>query len=144
MRHLLPARLAALALALAPGPGRADLLVSPRALELSIPAGEEGRGVLRLTNASDHPIAVRATLCDSGEAVLAPGTGGRGRGRMNMFYATGLPGYARYGYGAVPTAVTVADEAEMLRKQAAVLEQELQLVKERLGVLEEETKEKGK
>lgn len=74
----------------------------------------------------------------------APGTGGRGRGRMNMFYATGLPGYARYGYGAVPTAVTVADEAEMLRNQAAVLEQELQLVKERLGVLEKETKEKGK
>jgi len=74
----------------------------------------------------------------------APGTGGRGRGRMNVFYATGLPGYARYGYGAVPTAVTAVDEAEMLRNQAAVLEQELQLVKERLGVLEKETKEKGK
>ncbi|UCE27820.1 MAG: DUF5320 domain-containing protein [Candidatus Coatesbacteria bacterium] len=71
----------------------------------------------------------------------APGTGGRGRGRMNVFYATGLPGYARYGYGVVPTA---ADEAVMLRNQSAVLEQELQLVKERLGVLEKETKEKGK
>jgi len=71
----------------------------------------------------------------------APGTGGRGRGRMNMFYATGLPGYARYGYGVAPTAVAAADEAEMLRSQAAVLEQELQLVKERLGVLEKETRE---
>jgi hypothetical protein len=74
----------------------------------------------------------------------APGTGGRGRGRMNMFYATGLPGYARYGYGVAPAAVTAADEAEVLRNQAAVLEQELQLVKERLGVLEKETKEKKK
>jgi hypothetical protein len=74
----------------------------------------------------------------------APGTGGRGRGRMNMFYATGLPGYARYGYGAVPTAVTAADEAEVLRNQAVALEQELQLVKERLGILEKETEEKKK
>jgi hypothetical protein len=74
----------------------------------------------------------------------APGTGGRGRGRMNMFYATGLPGYARYGYGVAPTVVTAATEAEILKNQAAVLEQELQLVKERLGVVEKETKEKEK
>lgn len=71
-------------------------------------------------------------------AYRAPGTGGRGRGRMNMFYATGLPGYARYGYGVVPAAVTATAEAEILNDQAAVLERELGLIKERLEALEKE------
>lgn len=77
---------------------------------------------------------------------------GRGRGWRNMYYATGLPGWARGG-GAWPVALPVrvpvsgldpSREAEFLEKQASFLEQELAEVKKRLAQLVEEGKEEEK
>lgn len=64
------------------------------------------------------------------------GMGGGGRGRRNMYYATGLPGYMRGPafYGPAPMAPAV-DEADVLRQQAEYLEQSLENVKRRLDEL---------
>ena len=75
------------------------------------------------------------------------GFGGGGRfGRRNMYYATGVPGWARsagadYPYGAAPAgamppAVQPQDEATALKEQADYLEKALADIKSRLGNLE--------
>jgi hypothetical protein len=83
------------------------------------------------------------------------GRGGGGRGWRNMYYATGLPGWARAGwapawgqppvapYGAVPygPAPTAADEAEFLKEQAQYFEGALNDIKQRLGELERQAKQ---
>ncbi len=63
----------------------------------------------------------------------------RGRGFCRMLYATGTPGWARYGY---PTytgtdAAAAFDENAFLSNQAEFLENQLQLVKKRLSSLNE-------
>jgi len=64
---------------------------------------------------------------------------GRGRGFRRMFYLTGLPGWARYGYPAFGfTNLPAADEKEILSNQAELLEEQLQQVKKRLKKLEDE------
>lgn len=73
---------------------------------------------------------------------------GRGRGWRHMYYATGLPGWARGGvWPAVPPAVAPgfdpSQEAEFLKQHASFLEQELTEVKKRLAQLEAESKEEG-
>lgn len=68
------------------------------------------------------------------------GRGGGGFGRRNMYYATGLPGWARYGYGAYPAPVQTPDpetEKRILQTQAESLESELKAMKKRLSELEE-------
>jgi hypothetical protein len=77
------------------------------------------------------------------------GMGGGGRGWRNMYYATGLPGWARAGwapawgqppvapYGVAPTA---GDEAELLKAQAEYFERALDEIKTRLTELEREAK----
>jgi hypothetical protein len=68
MRRFCPtpsACFALLAIVLSPGSGRSNLVVSPKTLELRIPAGEESGAALLLTNASDVPIEVRAYLRDA-------------------------------------------------------------------------------
>jgi hypothetical protein len=74
--------------------------------------------------------------------------GGRGRGWRNMYYATGLPGWARYGYapawGAPPAAAygpygappTREQEAEFLKSQAEMLKEELDAISQRITELE--------
>ncbi len=59
------------------------------------------------------------------------GLGGGGRGWRNLYYATGLPGWARggIGTGAQPT------EEDLLDRQAQSLQEELDRVKMRLGEL---------
>lgn len=62
---------------------------------------------------------------------------GRGRGFRRMHYATGLPGWVRYGaypYGSAPNAYQMPDvnEKEILQKQADFLEKQLNDVRERL------------
>lgn len=64
---------------------------------------------------------------------------GRGRGRLHMYYATGLPGWARFGYapawdappsgGYAPYGAPPApeQEAEFLRAQADWLKQQVEL-----------------
>jgi len=70
------------------------------------------------------------------------GAGGGGRGWRNMYYATGVPGWARAGY---PPAAPVGygypapapiDEAEALKAQADALANQLEAIKARLADLE--------
>jgi len=65
---------------------------------------------------------------------------GAGRGMRHGFYATGLPGWMRFG-GAAPLPAAVAepaveDQARALRQQAEFLEQSLTAVKQRLADIE--------
>jgi len=67
---------------------------------------------------------------------------GGGRGRRNMYYATGLPGWARAGYGypafgmGYMPDLSEKDEAEMLKEEAGALKEELGVIQERLTALE--------
>ncbi len=64
---------------------------------------------------------------------------GRGRGFRRMFYATGVPGRARYGYPTYAGVNTAAfDEKAFLSNQAEYLENQLQQIKQRLSSLDEE------
>ncbi|MEE8640103.1 MAG: DUF5320 domain-containing protein [bacterium] len=85
---------------------------------------------------------------------LGGGRGG-GRGWRNMYYATGLPGWARAGwlpaYGQPPAepygfppyapAPTTGDEADLLKAQAEYFERGLEDIKTRLAELERKAKE---
>ena len=68
--------------------------------------------------------------------------GGRGRGYRNMYYATGLPGWGRAGYGYPAFGMGYApeipekEEAVMLKEEAAFLAEELKAIQERLAALE--------
>lgn len=74
---------------------------------------------------------------------LGPGGGG-GRGWRNMYYATGLPGWARAGYlpaGEIPPAspyraFSPEQEAEALRQQAKAMSDQLAAINERIAELE--------
>lgn len=75
---------------------------------------------------------------------MNPGIGygmgfGRGRGFRRMFYLTGMPGWARFGYPAYGGAYAPAvDEKEILSNQAEFLENQLEQVKRRLKKLNSE------
>jgi len=71
------------------------------------------------------------------------GRGGGGRGRRNMYYATGLPGWARYGGYAEPYgyrepygAPDPEFEKQNLRSQADALQSELDFIRKRLDEME--------
>ncbi len=71
------------------------------------------------------------------------GVQGGGRGWRNQFYATGLPGWARPGFGfsgPVGPTVTPNEELESLKQQAEFLQNSLSQVSERIGQLEKENK----
>lgn len=77
-----------------------------------------------------------------GRGVLPRGAGG-GRGWRNMFYATGLPGRARFaGYGMPYGAPVQNPDPEQMRQllkgQAEGLQSELDLIRKRLAELEGE------
>jgi hypothetical protein len=63
-----------------------------------------------------------------------------------MFWATGLPGWARFsypaapGYGFFPAQPTSDDEKEILKEQAENLKQALAEIEKRLQELEKEEK----
>lgn len=77
---------------------------------------------------------------------------GGGRGWRHWYYATGMPGWARYDYGmpaygphAAPYVpeITPNEEREMLKEQSALLRRELKDVEERISTLEKaQTQEK--
>jgi len=71
---------------------------------------------------------------------LGAGFGGGGRGCRNGYWATGQPGWMRFGAGAAPYgAYTPADpeiEKRILRNQAESLQAQLDNVRQRLGSLE--------
>ncbi|MGI6706660.1 MAG: DUF5320 domain-containing protein [Clostridia bacterium] len=64
---------------------------------------------------------------------------GRGKGFRRMYYATGLPRWARFGgpYTEGEYFPAEVDEKEFLKKQAEFLEKQLGNVKKRLEELEE-------
>jgi hypothetical protein len=71
------------------------------------------------------------------------GPGGGGRGWRNMFFATGLPGWMRfgghaapYGYPASYRKPTPEMEKQALKNQAEVLQSELDFIKKRLDEIE--------
>ncbi len=71
------------------------------------------------------------------------GRGGGGRGWRHMFYATGLPGWARFGGYAAPYGYPAPDqkpdpemEKQALNDQAEALQSELDFIKKRLGEIE--------
>jgi len=57
---------------------------------------------------------------------------GGGRGWRHMFYATGLPGWMRFGY----TPPTPQQETDALKAQAESLRQELDAINKRIADLE--------
>lgn len=64
---------------------------------------------------------------------------GGGRGWRNMFYATGSPGWARFGGAAYPAAYPKPDpewEKQALKSQAEALQAEMEEIKKRLSELE--------
>lgn len=74
---------------------------------------------------------------------------GGGRGRRNMYYATGLPGWARagygypsYGFGYGPD-LSREEESEMLKEEAESLKEELKSVEQRLRAMEEARKQQA-
>lgn len=68
-----------------------------------------------------------------------PGGFGRGRGFRRMFYATGSPCRARFGYPAYAQANgEAAYEREFLNNQAEFLEKQLRQVKKSLSLLNED------
>lgn len=78
------------------------------------------------------------------------GRGGGGRGRRNCYYATGLPGWARAGYGMPayggygmpaygmypPPQPNPEEESAMLKDQAEFLKQQLDDIQNRINDLE--------
>ncbi|OGX17910.1 MAG: hypothetical protein A3K83_07960 [Omnitrophica WOR_2 bacterium RBG_13_44_8b] len=88
-------------------------------------------------------------FCVAPVSGIRPGAFGRrffgrggGRGRRRWYYATGLPGWARAGYGypafgmgSMPDS-SENDEAQMLKEEAGLLKQELEVIHERLAALE--------
>jgi hypothetical protein len=74
---------------------------------------------------------------------------GRGRGYRHMYYATGLPGWARYNTGAynpyfasTPPSMTAAQEAELLKNQAKLMQDDLNDLNKRIQELEKAGEEK--
>ena len=81
------------------------------------------------------------------------GFGRGGRGRRNRFYATGLPGWQRggfgppfrgawYGYDPAPYSVSPEQEMDVLTKQSEYLEKTLADLNQRIQELESEKKSK--
>jgi hypothetical protein len=72
--------------------------------------------------------------------------GGRGRGFRHMYWATGLPGWARYnagypGWGGavnpnISQNITPEQEAETLKNQAHYLQEDLNAINQRIQELE--------
>ena len=79
------------------------------------------------------------------------GAWGRGRGWRHWYYATGLPGWARFGYapawGAPPAAPygsygappAPEQEVDVLKTQAEWLKQQLDAISKRIAELEQDT-----
>ena len=69
--------------------------------------------------------------------------GGGGRGWRHQYYATGMPGWARYGYapawgGPYAAPPTPEQETEFLKAQAEGLKEQLDAISQRIAALEQE------
>jgi hypothetical protein len=71
------------------------------------------------------------------------GFGGGGRGRRRMFFATGLPGWMRFGpFAATYAAPDPETEKQALRNQADALQSQLDAIQKRLDEIESGSAEK--
>jgi len=70
---------------------------------------------------------------------------GRGRGWRNLYWATGVPGWARGGYGFPRFAprFTSEEEMELLRDEAEYLKQQLNDIQNRISTLEKSRATQG-
>jgi hypothetical protein len=76
-----------------------------------------------------------------GRGLAGPmGWSGSGRGWRNRFYASGVPGWAAWGYPYAPAPAQPSREQERegLKAHAEALEEELRAINERLGQLEQQ------
>jgi hypothetical protein len=72
-----------------------------------------------------------------GRGAWSRGFGGGGRGWRNMFHATVMPGWMRFGGFAAPYQKPDPEmEKQALTNQAEALQSELDLIKKRLGEIE--------
>ena len=97
-----------------------------------------------------NPVPGRGFGMGRGRGRAWGGGWGRGRGWRNQYYATGMPGWARFGYapawGAPPAAAygpygappTPEQEAEFLKAQAEGLKEQLDAISQRITELEQE------
>ncbi|HPN72428.1 MAG TPA: DUF5320 domain-containing protein [Candidatus Omnitrophota bacterium] len=63
-----------------------------------------------------------------------PLAGRGGRGRRNMYFATGLTGYQRAGYG-LPAGITAEEEKNILKGEEEFLKRELENIQKRMAEL---------
>lgn len=104
-----------------------------------MPRGD-GTGPMGMGPMTGHGAGYCNGFATSGYANPVGFTGGFGcgfgRGFRRMFYETGMPGWARYGYSAYTgTNAAAFDEKTNLTNQAEFLENQLQQVKKRLSSL---------
>jgi hypothetical protein len=97
-----------------------------------------------------HPMPGRGFGMGWGRGRAWGGGWGRGRGWRHQYYATGVPGWARFGYapawGAPPAPAygpygappSSEQEAEFLRTQAEWLKEQLDAISQRITELEQE------
>lgn len=72
-----------------------------------------------------------------GRGAWGRGFGGGGRGWRHMYFATGLPGWARFGAYPQPNPqVDPETEKQALKNQAEALQLELDFIKKRLSEIE--------
>jgi len=90
-----------------------------------------------------NPIAGRGFGMGFGRGRGFGGRGGGGRGWRNMFYATGQPGWMRFGGHAAPYGYPgpyqkpdTEMEKQALKSQADALQSELDFIRKRLGEIE--------
>jgi len=114
-----------------------------------MPRGD-GTGPQGMGSMTGRAMGFCAGYAQPGYANPAFGRGfrGGGWGRRNMYYATGLPGWARYGavpreYAVPPVAPqwSAENEAAALKQEAEMLEASLNNIKQRLDQLAGEAEE---
>ena len=95
-----------------------------------------------------NPIPGRGSGMGFGRGGGAWGRGGGGRGWRNMFYATGQPGWMRfggyaapYGYPAPYQAPNPEMEKQALKSQADALQAEMDAIRKRIADIEAGTAE---
>jgi RecB family exonuclease len=84
-----------------------------------------------------NPFPGRGFGMGRGRGFRGRGFGGGGRGWRHQFYATGLPGWMRFGgYAAPYQRPDPKTEMQMLKNQAEALESELDSIRKRIDELE--------
>lgn len=90
-----------------------------------------------------NPLPGRGMGFGRGRGGRGRGFGGGGRGWRNWFYATGLPGWMRFGISDAPVSDPASArksdpviEKQALQEQANALQAELDSIKQRLSAIE--------